>query len=302
MVSTDTPVASAPDIRPARPRNPVVDVFVRLYRDKPMAFWGGLAPIVLVILVAVLAGAITRVPPNLQNSAVVLEGPSLSHPFGTDQFGRDVYSRVVYGARLSLEVGLIPVFVGITIATVIGVISGYFGGLVDLVIQRGVDILMGFPSFILLLLLAAILTPSKTSTIIGISVILIAGPVRVIRGQVLAIKEHTFVEAARVLGASETRMMLRHILPNILDLVIVILSINVSFAIIAAASLSFLGLGVPPPTPDWGGMVSGTELAYLSTAPWIMIAAGGALTITVFGFNMLGDGLRDVLDPRLRGS
>jgi len=299
-----------PQVLPAEPRVALstrrqwpfaVQILIRLFREKPLAFWGGLVPILFISLVAIFANFLTDLGPNQQDVRAALEGPSSSHWFGTDQFGRDVYSRIVHGSRLSLMTGVLPVFIAVSIATVIGIVSGYFGGLVDLVIQRVVDVLMAFPTFVLLLLLAAVLNPSKESTIISIAIILIAGPSRVIRGQVLAVKAQPYVEAARVLGASPVRVMVRHVFPNTFDVMVVAISINVGAAILIAASLSFLGLGVPPPSVDWGQLVSATQLAYLSSQPWIIVTAGLALSITVFAFNMLGDGLRDVLDPRLRG-
>lgn len=278
-----------------------VQVLIRLFHEKPLAFWGGLVPIVLISLVAIFADLLTDLGPNQQDVRAALEGPSGAHWFGTDQFGRDVYSRIVHGSRLSLMTGVVPVFIAVSIATVVGTVSGYFGGLVDLLIQRVVDVLMAFPTFVLLLLLAAVLNPSKESTIISIAIILIAGPSRVIRGQVLAVKAQPYVEAARVVGAGPVRVMIRHVFPNTFDVMVVAISINVGAAILIAASLSFLGLGVPPPSVDWGQLVSANQLAYLSSQPWIIVTAGFALSITVFAFNMLGDGLRDVLDPRLRG-
>ncbi|MBI2766934.1 MAG: ABC transporter permease [Chloroflexi bacterium] len=162
------------------------------------------------------------------------------------------------------------------------------------------DVLMAFPSFVLILLIAAVLGPGERNTIIAIAIFLVAGPSRVIRGQVLTVKANMYIEAARSIGCSYPRVLLRHVLPNVFDVIVVIVSINIAFAIITEAALSFIGLGIPPPNPDWGGMVSGTETAYLVKAPWIIASAGGLLAVTVFAFNMLGDALRDILDPRLR--
>ena len=276
-------------------------VLRRLIREKPLGFWGGLLPIVLVVLLAVLARPIARVEPNHQDADAILQGPSSAHWLGADENGRDVLARVAYGARISLTVSFVSVAIGIGIATIIGMVSGFFGGMVDTVIQRVIDILMAFPSFVLILLLAGLLGASERNTILAIALVLIAGASRVVRGQVLYVKTNTYMEAAHVIGAGRTRILLRHVFPNIFDVVVVICSINIGFAIITEAALSFLGLGVPPPTPDWGSMVSGTSAAYLSQAPWIVAAAAIALGVTVFAFNMLGDALRDVLDPRLRG-
>jgi len=275
-------------------------MLLQLFREKRLGFWGGLVPIVLMVLLAVLAPQIGQAPPNHQDADVLLRGPSIGHLLGTDEYGRDVLSRVAHGARVSLWVGFASVGLGISIATVIGMISGGFGGWVDLILQRLVDVLMAFPSFVLILLISAILGPGERNTIIAIAIFLLAGPSRVVRGQVLAVKQNMYVEAARTVGCSYPRILIRHILPNVFDVIVVIISINIAFAIITEAALSFLGLGVPPPTADWGGMVSGTETAYLVKAPWIIASAGGALAITVFAFNMLGDALRDIFDPRLR--
>lgn len=300
---TPTGALEAAEAFRERPKNPppfLIRVFLQLFREKHLGFWGGLVPIVLVTLLAVFAPVIARHDPNYQDASALLEAPSSSHLLGTDAYGRDVFARVAHGARVSLTVGILSVLLGVSIATVIGMVSGAFGGWVDLVLQRVVDVIMAFPSFVLILLIAAVLGPGQRNTILAIAVFLIAGPSRVIRGQVLTVKQNMYVEAARAMGCSSTRILLRHILPNVFDVIVVIISINIAFAIITNASLSFIGLGIPPPNPDWGGMVSGTETAYLAKAPWIIASAGGVLAITVFAFNMLGDALRDILDPRLR--
>ena len=286
--------------RPQRRGRRVPLVLRRLVREKPLGFWGGLVPIVLMLALAVFAGPISRFDPNHQDADAILGSPSASHLLGTDENGRDVLARVAYGARVSLTVSFSAVALGIAAATAIGMVSGFFGGWVDTVIQRVVDVMMAFPSFVLILLLAALLGASERNTIVAIALVLIAGASRVVRGQVLSVKTHVFVEAANVVGASRMRILFRHIFPNIFDVIVVIASINIGFAVITEAALSFLGLGVPPPTPDWGSMVSGTSAAYLAQAPWIVAGAGAALGITVFAFNMLGDALRDILDPRLR--
>ncbi|MGE5596677.1 MAG: ABC transporter permease [Hyphomicrobiales bacterium] len=286
--------------RPKSPQPLLIRVFLQLAREKHLGFWGGLVPIVVVILLAVLAPVIAQYDPNHQDGNVLLQSPSFSHWFGTDEYGRDVFARVVHGARVSLTVGFLSVLIGVSIATVIGIVSGGFGGWVDLILQRVVDVLMAFPSFVLILLIAAVLGPGERNTIIAIAIFLIAGPSRVVRGQVLTVKQNMYIEAARSMGCSYPRILLRHILPNVFDVIVVIVSINIAFAIITEAALSFIGLGIPPPNPDWGGMVSGQETAYLVKAPWIIASAGGFLAVTVFAFNMLGDALRDILDPRLR--
>ncbi len=298
--ATPTDIQGLGDIKPVRIKPLPVRVLLQLIREKRLGFYGGLVPIILVILLAVFASVIAQHEPNFQDGDALLMGPGATHWLGTDEYGRDVFSRIAHGAQVSLTVGFMSVFLGVSIATVIGIVSGSFGGWVDLILQRVVDVVMAFPSFVLVLLIASILGPGERNTIIAIAVFLIAGPSRVIRAQVLTVKENMYVEAARSIGCSNTRIMMRHILPNVFDVIVVIVSINIAFAIITEASLSFIGLGIPPPNPDWGGMVSGQETAYLVKAPWIIASAGGVLALTVFAFNMLGDALRDILDPRLR--
>lgn len=252
------------------------------------------------VALALLAEIIDPAPPNFQDARAVLQSPSFDHPFGTDNIGRDVFSRVVHGARVSLTVGFSAVGLGIAVAALVGVVSGYFGGWVDLVLQRIVDIMMAFPSLILILLIVAIFGASTTNVIIAIAIFIIAAPSRVVRAEVLSVKERQFVEAARATGCSNLRIIGRHILPNIVHVLIVMVSINIGAVIIVEASLSFLGLGVPPPAPSWGNMIAGPGTFYLRQAPWMVIFPGLALSLTVYAFNMIGDALRDVLDPRLR--
>jgi peptide/nickel transport system permease protein len=291
---------ATPGLEAPRRRGRMPVVLRRLIYEKPLGFWGGLVPIILIVLLAVFAGQIARYDPNHQDADNILQSPSATHVFGTDENGRDVLARIAYGARVSLTVGFASVALGIGVATVLGMVSGFFGGWVDAVLQRVVDVLMAFPSFVLILLLAGLLGASERNTILAIAIVLIAGASRVVRGQVMQVKANPYIEAAHVVGASRWRILIRHVLPNIFAVIVVICSINIGFAIITEAALSFLGLGVPPPTPDWASMVSGTSAAYLAQAPWIVIAAAAVLGATVFAFNMLGDALRDILDPRLR--
>lgn len=299
---------------------------LRGLRRHPLGLFG-LAVIVLFIVVAVFATWIAPFPADATSRDMYAE-PSLRHLFGADRLGRDVLSRVIYGARPSLFIGLVSVAIGVGGATLLGLVSGYIGGRLDDVIQRLVDIALAFPILILLLAIVAVLnneasafrqflarTPIPEKNFLGltnfldtlvvafaIGLGLIAGVTRIVRGAVLSEKNNVYVEAARALGASDLRIMVRHVLPNVLALVIVLVSILLPAAILMEAALSFLGLGVPPGEPSWGGDLSGSNReAAMFGFWWPVFFPGLALSLTVLGFNMLGDALRDILDPRLRG-
>jgi peptide/nickel transport system permease protein len=273
-----------------------------MVREKPLGTWGGAFVIVLLVLIALAAPVIAPYDPNKQRAEALFAEPSLAHPFGGDNNGRDVLSRVMYGARISLLVGLTSVALGTTAATVIGMVSGYLGGWVDMIIQRIVDSFMAFPGLVLLLLYVAVFGPGLRNTILAIALFLVFAPSRVVRSAAIGLKQNVYIEAARALGASDRRILLRHILPNLMPVVIVIASIGVGGAILTEASLSFLGLGIPPPSVSWGYMLGGAGArASFLKAPWVAIFPGLVLALTVYAFNMFGDALRDVLDPRMRG-
>jgi len=276
------------------------DALRRLVRHNPLGFWGGAVILAVVVLASVFAPMIQRADPDFQDVRDVEAKPSLSHPFGADHIGRDVFSRVVNGGRISLTVGILAVTLGIASASVIGLVSGYFGGAVDLIIQRIVDVMMAFPGLVLILMTVALFGSNMRNVILAIAIFIIAGPSRLIRAQVLSLKNQQFVEASQSIGAGHMRIMLQHILPNMAHIIIVMISINIGGAIILEASLSFLGLGVPPPAPTWGNMIAGPGSFYIRSAPWMVLFPGLVLSLTVYAFNMLGDALRDVLDPRLR--
>lgn len=227
--------------------------------------------------------------------------PSQLFPLGTDQVGRDVMSRLCYGARISLFVGFVSVGIGITVGALVGFVSAYMGGRFDLVVQRVVDVLMAFPAIILALGIMAVLGASITNVIIALVMVLAPSAVRTVRAQALTVKELDYIMAARAMGCGHWRMLFRHLIPNCLGVLIVLATISLGFAIVTEASLSFLGVGVPPDVPTWGGMLAKAGSGYVEAGPWLAVFPGLALTLAVFGFNLLGDALRDVLDPRLRG-
>jgi peptide/nickel transport system permease protein len=260
----------------------------------------GAAIMAVLVFAAVFAGFITVYSPITTNSAISLVPPSDAHLFGTDAMGRDIYSRIVFGARISLAVGLGSTFLGCALGVVLGLASGYLGGWVDLVVQRIVDVLQAMPLLVLALVMAAALGPALSNTIVAIAIPLIPYAARVIRSNTLTLREQPFVEAARAVGMSEFRIAVRHVLPNTLAPLIVIATAQLGAAILTEASLSFLGLGVPEPYPSWGRMLSDSAAEYARTAPWLVIFPGVAISLAVFGTNLFGDALRDMLDPRLR--
>ena len=231
---------------------------------------------------------------------VRMQAPSATFLLGTDPLGRDVLSRIVYGARVSLIVGFASVMIGTLLGTALGLVSGYWEGRLDQVIQRGVDTAMAIPGIVLALAVMSVLGQSLTNIILVIGLVIAPGASRVVRGTVLAVKQQTFIDAAHASGASPGRIVLRHVLPNVFAPILVIGTVWLGNAIVIEAALSFLGLGTPPPTPTWGGMLSGEGRRNLETAPYLAIFPGLAIRIVVLAFNMLGDALRDLLDPRLR--
>ena len=274
---------------------------LRFSRQKPLGAAGGLL-VVLLLFTAVLAPVLAPHDPYKQDLARGLESMSLEHLMGTDNLGRDMFSRIIYGAQISLVAGVGAVTLGVGAGTIIGLVSAYWMGKVDLILQRIMDSLLAFPLIVLALGIVAVLGASVLNVIWALAVVLTPGFARVIRGAVLTVKENQYVDAARALGASDLRIMVRHLLPNVTAPIIVLVSIYMGSAIIVEASLSFLGAGTPPPTPTWGGMLSGTGRLYFEVAPWLAIFPGVAISLAVLGFNLFGDALRDVLDPRLRGT
>ena len=281
-------------------RNRWVDFVVRLFREKPLAATG--LVIVAVLLVTVLlADFIAPYDYREQNLQESLMGHSLTHLMGTDQLGRDIFSRIVVGARVSLVVAFSCVAGFLLIAIVFGMGTGYMGGKIDMLVQRFVDGWMTIPTLIILLAMVSVVGQGLWQIILVLSLDRGISTSRVLRGEALALKETTYVEAARAVGAGHLRVFLLHVVPNAFAPIIIMATISLGVFILAEASLSFLGYGVPPPFPTWGSMLSGSGLSYMQRAPWMAIWPGVALTVGVWAFNMLGDGMRDQLDPRLRG-
>ena len=272
---------------------------LRLLQRQPLGTIG-LGIIVLLVLTAAFAPIIAPYDPTNTQFHRLLK-PNVTNYFGSDNLGRDVYSRVIYGSRTSLEVGIIATVVGVVGGTLVGLLSGYFGGWLDTVIQRAMDTLMAFPLLILALIMIAIVGASVVNLMVVVGIAIIPPVGRIVRGIVLSEKQNAYVEAARTIGAPPTRVLFVHILPNLLAPLIVVATSLLAGAILIEASLSFLGLGTPPPTPSWGADLSGEARRYMTRAPWMAIFPGVALSLVVLGFNFLGDALRDLLDPRLRG-
>jgi peptide/nickel transport system permease protein len=247
-----------------------------------------------------LASHISSYDPIDQEFSSQLQPPSLSHFFGTDEFGRDIFSRVVHGARIALQVGGLADAIATALGLLLGVAAGYFGGRLDAILTRLMDVMLAFPYLLLAMIVVAILGPGLTNAMLAIAIVYTPQFARLVRGVVLSVKEQEFVEAARSMGAGTFRILARCILPNIVSPIIVMATLTVGFMIVETAGLSFLGLGASPPTPEWGSMLA-TGREYMLTAPWITTFPGLAILVTVVAFNMIGDGLRDVLDPRLRG-
>ena len=270
--------------------------FVRRY---PLGAIGALI-MLLFIATAIFANEITSYDPTSTNPRVSLAPPGEQHTLGADFMGRDVFSRIVYGARISLAVAIGATTLGCLIGVTIGLLSGFFGGWVDLIVQRLIDIMQALPLLVMALIMAASLGPSLTNTIIAIAIPLVPNVARVIRSNTLALREMPFVEAARAVGMSEARIAIQHVLPNTLAPLIVLGTAQFGSAILVESALAFLGLGVPEPHPSWGRMLSESAAEYVRTAPWLVIFPGIAISLVVFGTNLLGDAIRDMLDPRQR--
>ena len=273
------------------------DALIRLRRHRLGMF--GATLVLILILTAIFGPYLAPYDPNEIDFSVRFSGPTLAHPLGADDFGRDILSRIMYGARVSLQVGIIAVGIAATTGTLLGLVAGYSGRIVDEVIMRAMDILFAFPAILLAIAILAALGKGITNAMIAIGVVYIPIFARIARGAVLSVRGEEFVESARAIGASDKRILFRHIFPNSTAPLIVEVSLSLAFAILAEAALSFFGLGTQPPDPSWGRMLSEGR-AYFRQSPWLGIFPGIAIMLAVMGFNFLGDGLRDALDPRLK--
>ncbi len=275
-----------------------VAMFLRRLARNRTAVAGGVV-VLIIILIAIFAPLVAPYPPIEQNFTAYLTAPNSAHLFGTDEQGRDLLSRVIYGSRISLRIGIIAVSIGAIAGLACGLVAGYYGGWVDTVIMRWMDIMLAFPEILLALAIVAILGPALTTVMIGVGIASIPHYTRVVRGSVLSVKQAEYISAARVVGCSSARIIVRHVLPNTIAPVMVLATTGTAAAIITGAALSFLGLGVQPPAPEWGSMLSNGR-TYLQHAPWIVTFPGLAIMVTVIAINLFGDGLRDTLDPRLK--
>jgi peptide/nickel transport system permease protein len=278
----------------------VADFFVRLFKEKPLGAIGGIIFTIL-LLTGIFANFLAPTGYNELDPVNRLITPSREHLLGTDHMGRDMLSRIIYGARLSLIVGFSATAFSILISAFIGVTTGYVGGKYDLIVQRFVDAWMIFPGLVILIVFVSIFKPGMWQIIFILGLQYGIAGSRIIRGSVISTKENMYVKAADSIGATITRILLRHILPNIMAPIIILFTTRIAAVILAEATLSFLGLGIPPPAPSWGGMLSGTGRSYMLEAPWLAFVPGIALTVVVYGINVFGDAMRDLLDPRLRG-
>jgi peptide/nickel transport system permease protein len=274
---------------------------LRFCRRKPLGAIGA-AIVVAMLVMAVFAESMAPYKYDETIRGARMKPPSAAHWLGTDNLSRDMWSRVVYGARISITVGFATIALATLAATILGVSSAYFGGVYDLILQRIVDAWLSFPYLIIILSVMAVLGPGLLNVILALAVIATATNSRVIRGATLALTGSQYIEAARAIGCGHARIIVRHILPNVATTIIILATIGLGAVILAESALSFLGFGVPPPYPSWGSMLSGSGRTYMFRAPWMAVWPGVAISLAVFGFNMLGDALRDVLDPRLRGT
>lgn len=277
----------------------MADFFVRLLREKPLGTAGAVIVVILIIC-AIFADILAPYGVNEPHPLERLTPPGGQYLLGTDNIGRDMLSRIIYGARISLVVGLSATSIATLISLLLGLTTGYIGGKFDLVVQRFVDAWMCFPGLILLILLVSVLGAGLWQMIFALSLMGIGGS-RSIRGPVMAVRNEAYVEAARSVGASTWRILFKHVMPNVMAPTIILFTTRIPGIILSEASLSFLGLGIPPPAPSWGGMLSGTARFFMIKAPWMALWPGIAISVVVYGINVFGDAVRDLLDPRLRG-
>ena len=296
--ATATQVREASQPRTRRGDTTIMTMVGRFFHRQPLGAIGGIL-VLLLVLTGIFAAQLAPHGPK-EAGFPAYTPPSLEFPMGTDHLGRDVFSRVIWGARLSLYVGLTSVGIGVTLGALWGIVAAYFGGAADLISQRLVDSIMAFPGIVLAISLMAVLGQSVDNVVVALAFLFIPITARIMRSTTLSIKESVYVEAALAIGGSHWQIIRRHILPNSMAPYIVLLSVNLGYAIVVEASLSFLGLGAPPDEPSWGGMITAAGDS-LAAAPWMALVPGAAITLGVFGMNLFGDAVRDLLDPRLRG-
>ncbi len=286
---------------PARRPNRFLSFIIRLFREKPLGAFGFVVCAIF-LFAGIFADVIAPYGFNQIMPINRMKPPSALFWFGTDNLGRDILSRVIYGARLSVIIGLSAASIATVISVFIGIVSGYVGGKFDMLVQRFVDAWLSFPGIVILIVVVAVVGPGMPQVIAILGVQGGIGGSRIIRSAVISVREQSYVHAAQSIGATSARVMFRHILPNVMAPVIVLFTTGVGNVILAESALSFLGLGVPPPAPTWGGMLTGSARNYMYLAPWMALAPGICLTVVVFSINMFGDALRDLLDPRMRGN
>lgn len=281
-------------------RGPLPAFLHRLFRDKPLGAAGAVICAIF-LFCGLFADLLAPYGYNQIDPINRLKPPSLQFPFGTDNLGRDMFSRVLYGAQLSVIIGFCGAALATVVSVVIGVLTGYLGGKFDVVVQRMVDAWMSFPDLVILIAVVSVLGPGMWQVIVVLGFLYGIGGSRIIRGAVVSVREHTYVHAAQSVGAATARVLVFHVLPNVMPTVIVLFTMRVGAVILVESGLSFLGLGIPPPAPSWGGMLTGSGRTFMYLAPWLALAPGICLTLVVYGINVFGDALRDLLDPRLRG-
>jgi len=299
---TEAALSSVP--QPMAPSSTAGRLFAfvrRLVREKPLGAAGG-AIFLVFLFCGIFADFLAPYGMNETNLEVRLEAPSLAHPLGTDHLGRDVLSRILIGAKLSMIVSFLAAGIGTLVSLVIGVLSGYLGGKTDMILQRGVDAWMTFPDLVLLIVIISVVGPGIPQIVIVLGLLYGIAGSRIVRGAVVTVKESMYTHAAQSIGAHTLHILARHIVPNVMPVLIVLFTTRIGAVILTEAGLSFLGLGVPPPEPTWGAMLSGTGRTYMYLGPWLALAPGLCLTIVVYAINVYGDALRDLLDPRMRGS
>ena len=298
-MSIQYPLGEASASAPLARRLTLREEVVKFIRTKPLGAAGAVV-ILAMMFVAAFAGTLARYDPYEGDYALQFARPSAEHWLGTDEFGRDLLTRIMYGARIALFVGFTASFTGCTLGALLGVLSAYWGGTVDLLLERLMDILLAFPQLVLALAIVSILGPAVQNVVVAITIPIIPRVARVVRATALSVKEHQYVEAVQALGARRWRVVFQHIVPNVMTPYLIMLTAQLGGAILAEAALSYLGLGTADPTPSWGLMLSGSAPLYAEKAPWMAVFPGVAISLGVFGFNLFGDSLRDALDPKLR--